>query len=172
MKKVFITWLLLFSIICSFAVVYSKCSHAAFGGARGGGSVSVSRGGGSFSGGRSSSFGGSRGSMGGTVSISRPAAAAPSTTTHVIHSVSDGHMGGSGFMNGMLMGTILSQPHTTYVGGSSVQSPIVESVPGGPVVVSESHGLVYWLGVLVIALFAIYLLGIGFLAIRSINEDL
>lgn len=117
------------------------CSLNAFSGFGGG------RSGGSFGGGRSfsspsrssfsssSSFGGSRGSMGRPVTITRPAppAAPQSSTTHsttnVVHTgggggIGLGHVGS--FVGGMAVGNMLSRP--AVVGGG-----VVAAAPGAPV---------------------------------------
>lgn len=118
--KLFVISLICLSSISTFAGVGGAL--AAFGGAR---SISSGARASSFSSSaRSSSFGGARATSG-SVTITRPSYSAPTTT--VIHSSDHS---GSGFVNGMLMGTMLSQPHMAVMPGTVA-----------PVVVTQQHSV-------------------------------
>lgn len=164
--------------LAAFLVVFAQPALAGFGGARAGGFSSGAHSS-SFSSGRSS-FGGSRSSY--SAPISRPApiyraapAAAPvHTTTNVYHGSSGG---GSGFTNGLLLGTVLNGNHggTTVVQGAPAQvvTPDGSALSSPPLMVVQApeQGFIsraFWF---LLKLFGVILmLGFIFAAIAAIRE--
>jgi len=147
--------------VIAFLLMISQAAFAGFGGSRssfsGGSRSSFSGSRSSFSSSRSyssgSSFGGSRSSSTATVTRpssssgswfgSRPSQPAP-TTVREIH-YNNGGGTGNGFVNGMLVGHMLSNnPSVIVNGGAPAQVVAAPTAQPGVIVAQETHGFFYY----------------------------